>query len=235
MLNYFKELLFKDTKSRIKKSSKELSLSRSRKRRSNKVLRRSTKFLRRYNRFLRRHNNRPRFRIGKKHIDKQQTNRTTLVHDKKFVYNKEKFHDGVRQRRDKKIVSFETKKSKPLFVIFDTRKQDSKLKQQQKLSDWSETIKQLIKIKRIARLTSKEYGLKIRDPLFTYKCLMLLKNPASPFFSRYTTRRPTFRGIKKPLHLEISYQTLTAIYLYSPQKVFFPVNLDIDGIKKSYY
>ncbi len=235
MLNYFKELLFKDTKSRIKKSSKELSLSRRRKRRSNKVLRRSTKFLRRYNRFLRRHNNRPRFRIGKKHIDKQQTNRTTLVHDKKFVYNKEKFHDGVRQRRDKKIVSFETKKSKPLFVISDTRKQDSKLKQQQKLSDWSETIKQLIKIKKIARLTSKEYGLKIRDPLFTYKCLMLLKNPASRFFSRYTTRRPTFRGIKKPLHLEISYQTLTAIYLYSPQKVFFPVNLDIDGIKKSYY
>ena len=100
---------------------------------------------------------------------------------------------------------------------------------------WFETIRQLKKLKNIATLTTKEYHKKIRDPLFTYKFLILLKKTAPTFFSGYKKKNRTFCSIKKPLHLEISYQTLTAIYLYSPQKLFFPVILDIDGVKKSYY
>lgn len=218
MLNYLKDLLFEDTIKIIQNNSKHLSLS-GRRGRS-------------YNKFLQRHANRSTYRRWKKDVKKQQTNRPILLHDKKCRYNKQKLPHWLGRRSDKKIVSFQRKKSKAFFLTSDTRKGSSELK---KLEYWTETIKQLIKIKSIASLTRQEYGLKIRDPLFTYKCLILLKKPAAPIFSRYTAKRRTFRGIKKPLHLEISYQTLTAIYLYSPQKVFFPVNLDIDGVKKSYY
>lgn len=38
----------------------------------------------------------------------------------------------------------------------------------------------------------------------------------------------------KPLHLEISYKLLTAIFLYSPQKVAYPGNLDLPLIMRSF-
>ena len=39
---------------------------------------------------------------------------------------------------------------------------------------------------------------------------------------------------KKPLHLEISYQKALFIYLYTPQRLFFPFYLDMDLIQKTY-
>ena len=45
-----------------------------------------------------------------------------------------------------------------------------------------------------------------------------------------TTR---FRRLPKPLNLEISYQTLTAIFLYPPQRVNFPAHIDLEMIGKS--
>ena len=36
----------------------------------------------------------------------------------------------------------------------------------------------------------------------------------------------------KPLHLEVSYKSLTAISLFSPQKLTFPVNLNLDLVRK---
>lgn len=38
----------------------------------------------------------------------------------------------------------------------------------------------------------------------------------------------------KPLHLEVSYRLLTAIFLYSPQKVAYPCNLDLPLIMRSF-
>ena len=199
---------------------------------------------------------------------KQQRFRTILLNDKKNRYKKQKLHHPYRsyrlrrerfsrfarsERSETKFVPFrgffETKRKRknnnPFFATFKTRKQHSKLKQQKKcLLTWFETIRRLIKLKNIATITRKEYHKKIRDPLFTYKFLILLKktarfasdaSEATTFFSGYQKKNRTFCSIKKPLHLEISYQTLTAIYLYSPQKLFFPVILDIDGVKKSYY
>lgn len=37
----------------------------------------------------------------------------------------------------------------------------------------------------------------------------------------------------KPIHLEISYNLLTIIYLYSPQRLNFPFSIDLDLIKRS--
>ena len=92
-----------------------------------------------------------------------------------------------------------------------------------------ESIEKLEKMQTIASIANQEYGFKLRDPLFTYKCLLLLKRgkPSTFFFEDV--------DVKKPLHLEVSYKTLTAVYLYSPQKLFFPANIDIDAVKKSYY
>ena len=41
-------------------------------------------------------------------------------------------------------------------------------------------------------------------------------------------------NILKPLNLEISYKSLVIIYLYSPQKLTFPCNLDIELINQSF-
>lgn len=41
-------------------------------------------------------------------------------------------------------------------------------------------------------------------------------------------------NILKPLNLEISYKNLVIIYLYSPQKLTFPCNLDIELINQSF-
>ena len=41
------------------------------------------------------------------------------------------------------------------------------------------------------------------------------------------------RPFPKPLNLEISYQTLTAVFLYPPQRVHFPAHIDLEMIGKS--
>ena len=41
-------------------------------------------------------------------------------------------------------------------------------------------------------------------------------------------------NILKPLNLEISYKNLAIIYLYSPQKLTYPCNLDIELINQSF-
>ena len=43
---------------------------------------------------------------------------------------------------------------------------------------------------------------------------------------------PFYRDVK-PLNLEVSYQTLTAIFLFPPQKVYFPAHIDLEMIGKS--
>ena len=43
---------------------------------------------------------------------------------------------------------------------------------------------------------------------------------------------PLYRAVK-PLNLEVSYQTLTAIFLFPPQKVYFPAHIDLEMIGKS--
>ena len=44
---------------------------------------------------------------------------------------------------------------------------------------------------------------------------------------------PPFYRAAKPLNLEVSYQTLTAIFLFPPQKVYFPAHIDLEMIGKS--
>ena len=151
-----------------------------------------------------------------------------IRYDKKFFHSKQKFKD--------------TKKYNRTFLKTKKRLSDSKAKYEKELVSYFkkdfisrffepifETIEKLQKMQIITSIAEQEYGFKIRDPLFTYKYLLLLKReePSTLFFEDI--------DIKKPLHLEVSYKTLTAIYLYSPQKLFFPVNIDIDAVKKSYY
>ena len=38
---------------------------------------------------------------------------------------------------------------------------------------------------------------------------------------------------RKPLHLEISYKLLTIIFLYSPQRIYYPFCLDLDLLRRS--
>ena len=232
ILNQLKKFLLQATKKIIENKIKQPGLS---------IKWQRWQRLQRYKKLLLRERKRIRYPRWIRNRKKQQTIRTILLDDKKNRYKKQKLYHAYpsyRQRRDKKFVPFQRKRkhNTPFLATFKTRKQHSKLKQQKKcLSAWFETIRQLINLKRIATLTRKEYHKKIRDPLFTYKFLILLKKTAPAFFSGYKKKKRTFCSIKKPLHLEISYQTLTAIYLYSPQKLFFPVILDIDGVKKSYY
>ena len=44
---------------------------------------------------------------------------------------------------------------------------------------------------------------------------------------------PPFYRAVKPLNLEVSYKTLTAIFLFPPQKVYFPAHIDLEMIGKS--
>lgn len=50
---------------------------------------------------------------------------------------------------------------------------------------------------------------------------------------RLLRRRSLSISSMKPLNLEVSYRLLTAIYLYSPQKVAFPALLDLDLVVRS--
>ena len=47
-------------------------------------------------------------------------------------------------------------------------------------------------------------------------------------------RRCANGNVLKPLNLGISYKSLVIIYLYSPQKLTFPCNLDIELINQSF-
>ena len=161
-----------------------------------------------------------------------------IRYDKKFFHSKQKFKDtkkynrtffkkkkrllGSKAKYKKDLVSYLERK---LISCFDTED----VSYFERFKPIFDRIEELQKIQIIASIANQEYGFKIRDPLFTYKCLLLLKReePSTLFFENI--------DIKKPLHLEVSYKTLTAVYLYSPQKLFFPVNIDIDAVKKSYY
>ena len=37
----------------------------------------------------------------------------------------------------------------------------------------------------------------------------------------------------KPLHLEFSYKVFSIIFLYSPQRVYYPFSLDFDLLKRA--
>lgn len=224
-LKNFKKYILQAINKTVQNHCNQLGLSR-------KTSHRYTKFLHKYQKRF----NNPRWKSKR---NSHQRNYINGVDHNKFLHNKQKLHHR------KSMVFFQRKHKKPLrdarFVFFkkiakENKKKWLKLVQQRTtLAYCFKTIKRLKILTTIATLASKEYNIKMRDPLFSYKFLTLIKNTKAPFFSSYITKMPAFFGIKKPLHLEISYRTLTAIYLYSPQKLFFPVNLDIDGVKKSYY
>ena len=161
-------------------------------------------------------------------------------YDKKSFHSKQKFKDTKKYNRTflkKKRLSDSKEEHKKQLVSYLETMLRSRFdtKDTQDVLDFDlfkpifESIKKLEKMQIIASIANQEYGFKLRDPLFTYKCLLLLKTekPSTFFFEDV--------DVKKPLHLEVSYKTLTAVYLYSPQKLFFPANIDIDAVKKSYY
>jgi ribosomal protein S4 len=57
-----------------------------------------------------------------------------------------------------------------------------------------------------------------------------------PFFKKNSFRGGKSLSVRpiKPTHLEVSYTHLTAIYLYSPQKISFPALLDLETIERSF-
>ena len=65
---------------------------------------------------------------------------------------------------------------------------------------------------------------------------VLLSSVAKQFAKQRAGLRklsPPFYRALKPLNLEISYQTLTAVFLFPPQKVYFPAHIDLEMIGKS--
>ena len=168
-------------------------------------------------------------RWGIPYLKGGQAYKTRLLGDKKYRNKKQQLYGN------KNFESLKKEKNSSLGKNIINKKYSKLTRQRKRLAFCFDTMKQLKNLKTIATLARREYGIKLRDPLFSYKFLTLLKNrPSFPSSYHLKKIRP-FIGIKKPLHLEVSYKTLTAIYLYSPQKIFFPVNLDIEGVKKSYY
>ena len=166
-------------------------------------------------------------------------------YDKKFFHSKQKFKDTKKYNRiflkkKKRLSNSKEEYKKQLVSYLETQLMSRfDTKNTQTVLDFDlfkpifESIEKLQKMEIIASIANQEYGFKLRDPLFTYKCLLLLKieRPSTFFFEDIDANV----DVKKPLHLEVSYKTLTAVYLYSPQKLFFPANIDIDAVKKSYY
>lgn len=66
--------------------------------------------------------------------------------------------------------------------------------------------------------------------------LIFLKLKKLFFFNKFKKQNFSIVNINilKPLNLEISYKNLVIIYLYSPQKLTFPCNLDIELINQSF-
>ena len=188
------------------------------------------KRVRRYQKFL----YKQRYRYWKRRLS------FNFRYDKKFFHSKQKFKDTKKYNQTflktkKRLSGSKAKCKRELVSYFETElisrfetEVVSYLEQFENFEPIFETIEELQKMQIIASIAKQEYRFKLRDPLFTYKYLLLLKRePSTPFFEN--------TDLKKPLHLEVSYKTLTAVYLYSPQKLFFPVNIDIDAVKKSYY
>ena len=66
--------------------------------------------------------------------------------------------------------------------------------------------------------------------------LIFLKLKKLFFYNKFKKQNFSIVNINilKPLNLEISYKNLVIIYLYSPQKLTFPCNLDIELINQSF-
>jgi len=62
--------------------------------------------------------------------------------------------------------------------------------------------------------------------------LMLKKYLAKKLLKRHILDRLNLAGMK-PLNLEISYKLLKIIFLYSPQRLYYPFFIDLDLIKRS--
>ncbi len=185
--------------------------------------------LRIYTKFLQMQHRKSHFQTSTIPLKWAQPYKTLFLRDKRYRTKKQKLHGN------NNFESLKKEKNSSLFTKIKNKKYSKLTRQRKRLALCFDTIKRLKNLKTIATLARREYGIKLRDPLFSYKFITLLKNTSSPSSSHHIKKIRPFIGIKKPLHLEISYKTLTAIYLYSPQKIFFPVNLDIEGVKKSYY
>ena len=89
------------------------------------------------------------------------------------------------------------------------------------------------------RFKHKQHSLWSRSTRTTNRLVKPLRNRDNPSLFL----RPQIPGLKKlfppfyrnvkPLNLEVSYQTLTAIFLFPPQKVYFPAHIDLEMIGKS--
>ena len=56
------------------------------------------------------------------------------------------------------------------------------------------------------------------------------KGKESFYNTKYNIKKRYRFGGQKPIHMEVSYKTLTAVYLYSPQLLFYPALIDFDYI-----
>lgn len=216
-LNQLKKNLFQAAKKLLESHFNQLTL-----------LPKSTR-LRIYEKFLHMQQRKFKYQRWSRPWKGAQPYKNRLLGDQKYRNKKQQLYGN------KNLESFKKEKNSSLFKKIINKKY-SKLRRQRKgLALCFDGMKQIKILKTIATLARKEHGIKLRDPLFSYKFLTLLKNRSSAPSLHHINKMGPLLGIKKPLHLEISYKTLTAIYLYSPQKIFFPVNLDIEGVKKSYY
>jgi ribosomal protein S4 len=65
--------------------------------------------------------------------------------------------------------------------------------------------------------------------------LMTLEKNLSKGFSKHTILSNLNIFGMKPLHLESSYKLFTTIFLYSPQRVYYPFALDFDLLKRAHH
>ena len=58
------------------------------------------------------------------------------------------------------------------------------------------------------------------------------KNKGNQYFdnTKYNIKKRYRFGGQKPINIEVSYKTLTAVYLYSPQLLFYPALIDFDYV-----
>ena len=61
---------------------------------------------------------------------------------------------------------------------------------------------------------------------------LILKRKCASKNSPFLRLAPFRVSSQKPVHLEISYKNLFAIFLYSPQRALFPAHIDFAKVRK---
>lgn len=122
------------------------------------------------------------------------------------------FHDFYKEKlRIKKTTSLALKRKESLLLktFFLESKKFRLSPKNKKASDSIESLKQDLQYNNLFK------DLRVRKFLYKER-------------SRKLVRQGLRLNPMKPLHLEVSYNLLTAIFLYSPQKLVFPGSIDLD-------